>query len=374
MLEADPSSRPKLEADIGKAKAFLATLVVVAFAIGGFFLVGRWRHADAPQPPPKSRFASLYQRYEMTPLPREAEDGAKVAEKLAMLTREPCNKTSIYHASTTLAGEARSREAIALLDGFAGHCPNAVGEIVYAGDLLYNLTDYQAALARAERALRLDPNANLATYLRARALKQLGRHEEALNAFAETLRSFPDLKNTRSEVFLSMASTFAALGKFCEAVSPIQTYIAIDHEKRDSPSLQKLIADYSQKGNCGQAYASGSESFPRKAEGPIKVKAVVNGVEGLFIVDTGASFVSLTPAFATRARLTPLQTEKTTLSSANGLVKAAVTLIPEVKLGRLRADAVPGVIMEKPLQLGEDGRFSVVFGEKELKIAAKPAK
>jgi clan AA aspartic protease (TIGR02281 family) len=383
MLEADPSSRPRLEAEGGKATALLAALVVVAaFAIGGLFLAGGWPHADAPQPPTKSRFAPLYERYEMAPLPREAEDGAKVAEKLAMLSREPCSKTSIYQASTTLAGEARSRDAIALLEGFAGHCPNAAGEIVYAGDLLYNLTDYQAALDRAERALRLDANANLATYLQARALKQLGRNKEALDAFAATLRSYTDVKKVRSEVFLSMASSFAALGRFCEAISPIQTYIAIDHEHRDSASLQKLIADYSQKGNCGQAYATGSESFPRKAEGPIKVKAVVNGVEGLFIVDTGASFVSLTPAFAARAKLTPLLTEKATLSSANGLTKAAVTLIPHVKLGRLRADAVPGVILEKPLQPGEDGllgmsflaRFGVEFGEKELKIAVKPAK
>ncbi|MFY9655986.1 MAG: hypothetical protein WAK01_05265 [Methylocystis sp.] len=69
----------------------------------------------------------------MKPLPREVEDAPKVAEKLAMLNREPCSKTSIYQASTTLAGEARSRDAIALLEGFGGHCPNAAGEIVYAG-------------------------------------------------------------------------------------------------------------------------------------------------------------------------------------------------------------------------------------------------
>jgi len=48
----------------------------------------------------------------------------------------------------------------------------------------------------------------------------------------------------------------------------------------------------------------------------------------------------------------------------------------------LRADAVTGVILEKPLQSGEDGLlgmsflagFDVVFGEKELKIAVKPAR
>jgi tetratricopeptide (TPR) repeat protein len=273
MLEADPLSRPKLQPEGGNAKAFLAALVVVALAICGLFLGFGWPPADAPQPPKKSPFASLYEHYEMKPLPREAEDGPKVAEKLAMLNREPCSKTSNYQASTTLAGEARSRDAIALLEGFAGHCPNAVGEIVYAGDLLYKLTDYEAALEHAERALRLDANSNLALYLQARSLMQLGRHEEALGAFAATVRSFPDVKNVRSEVFLSMASSFAALGRFCEAISPIQTFIAIDHEHRYSASLQNLIADYSQKGNCGQAYAMGSESFPRKGADPIKVKA-----------------------------------------------------------------------------------------------------
>ena len=156
-------------------------------------------------------------------------------------------------------------------------------------------------------------------YLRAQALDGAGNHKGALDDYATTIELFANKKNVSSTVFVNMSKAYAALGRFCEAISPIETWIALDPINRDTSQAERLTADYSAKGNCGNSEAKRPQRFPlRGGTNVAVVKVEINGAAGFFILDTGASFVSVQQDFAKRAHLQIDLGGKMALHTANG--------------------------------------------------------
>lgn len=324
---------------------------------------------------------TLYDRYKIDPLQNSEAFGKAIDRALSALAREPCDQSAVAAAENALKRGGFARESSKLLLGYAGACPNATRAIAAAAETLYSLGDNEAALAAVERAIRADPGWAYAHIILARVLHRLHRFDEALDAYASGIRLIGDLKAVPSEVFNSMSGLYSALGRHCEAMTPLQTYIAADPADRDTPVMRFLIADYASRGNCDHTYADGTTKLQRVSNGVILAKTQINGVTGVFAVDTGASFVSVSKNFAGRAKLTALQAGKVGLQTANGAVAASLTTIPKIRLGAAKADAVPAVIMDKSFGHGVDGllgmsflaRFDIVLTDKELTIVAKPA-
>jgi aspartyl protease family protein len=87
--------------------------------------------------------------------------------------------------------------------------------------------------------------------------------------------------------------------------------------------------------------------YPADRRGHIVLDAVVNGAPVRFLVDTGASFVILTPADARAAGLNPRQLAfNEHASTANGEVRIATVTLREISLGQLSIDDVPAAVIE----------------------------
>src|ERR1700730_10898840 len=100
---------------------------------------------------------------------------------------------------------------------------------------------------------------------------------------------------------------YAAVGRYCDAVTPIETYISFNPVENQSTQLTRLIAEYAEKGNCDAHYATGTARVARMPfpgmVGVTTVVAAINGVPGNFLLDTGATYVAVTTAFAVKAKL-----------------------------------------------------------------------
>ena len=113
----------------------------------------------------------------------------------------------------------------------------------------------------------------------------------------------------------------------------------------------------------------------------ITAKVMINSVPGIFIVDTGASFVSLSKEFAERAKLPLSGNYSIRMQTANGIAMAQRSSISKVQIGRISAEGVAAVVMAAGEDAGEDidgllgrsflSRFDVTFGEKEWRIESK---
>ncbi len=87
--------------------------------------------------------------------------------------------------------------------------------------------------------------------------------------------------------------------------------------------------------------------YPTNQSGHVVIDAVVNGASMRMLVDTGASFVTLTPADARAAGIAPgdLVFDRRA-ATANGVVRMAMVTLREVRLGQLSLDDVRAAVIE----------------------------
>jgi aspartyl protease family protein len=88
-------------------------------------------------------------------------------------------------------------------------------------------------------------------------------------------------------------------------------------------------------------------AYPIDGRGQVLLDAIVNGTPVRFLVDTGASLVTLTPADARAVGLSPRQLAfDERASTANGEVRIATVTLREIRLGQLAIVGVPAAVIQ----------------------------
>jgi len=159
------------------------------------------------------------------------------------------------------------RGAAEMLKGFANVCPESSGELYHASELYYMLGEYDTAVKLSSSLINHQPDAQLPYFVRAKSEQGLKRYAAAAEDYATLIRLLPKTKLIVSEVFTRMSDSYEKLGRPCEAIGPLQTYIALDSESRSTPSLPKRTAALAAEGNCAQVYAKGVARIPRGSNG-----------------------------------------------------------------------------------------------------------
>ena len=127
------------------------------------------------------------------------------------------------------------------------------------------------------------------------------------------------------------------------------------------------------------------ESYPLRGQSVVTVKVEINGVRGLFILDTGATYVAMKSNFADRAKISQVGADDITMATANGLAKANLAKADKVTLGKLAATNVPVAIQNtdaKSYGAGIDGllgmsflsRFEVQTSNGSIEVRTRQAK
>ncbi|HLX17855.1 MAG TPA: aspartyl protease family protein [Bradyrhizobium sp.] len=334
---------------------------------------------------PDEVFATVYERLGALPL-RAARD-PYVWLRLEELKREPCDQKSIGDLALALDKLGFRREAADGLYKFVLNCGAPLTALHHSIDIYLKLTDYPRAVEVADEFMRRAPSNHDAHYLRGVALQGAGDFQRALVDYADAVELFgADKRGISSRLFLRMAEVYAALNRFCEATTPINMWVSFDPAARDTSRTQKIIADYEAQGHCVSSKEFQKESYPlRGQKNVVTVKAEVNGVRGLFVLDTGASYVTLKSAFADRARIPQTGTSEIGMTTANGLVRAKLSKADKVRLGKLEATNVPVTVAnvdEKSFGVGVDGllgmsflsRFDVQMAAGSIEVRTRRAK
>jgi clan AA aspartic protease (TIGR02281 family) len=312
---------------------------------------------------PEEVFAGVYERLGALPL-RAARD-PYVWLRLEELKREPCDQKSIDDLAVMLDHLGYRREAANGLDKFFHNCGAPLSALDRSINIYLKLTDYEKAVEVADEYVRQAPSDHNAHYLRGVALEGVKDFRRALVDYADTIELFSDKKAVGSQVFVRMAGAYAALGQFCEAAAPLNMWVSLDVANRDSSRTQRMIDDYESRGNCVSSKQSQKERFPvRGQKNVVTVKAEINGVRGVFILDTGASYLSVKSTFADRAKIPQTDLSEITLMTANGVAKAKLSKADKVVLGKLEATNVPVAVQrvdDKSYGEGVDGLLGMSF-------------
>jgi aspartyl protease family protein len=102
----------------------------------------------------------------------------------------------------------------------------------------------------------------------------------------------------------------------------------------------------------GGAVASNTITYRANHGGHVLLDAAVNGSSVHFLVDTGATLVTLTTEDARSAGLIDSDLRFTErMSTANGVVQMARVTLREIRLGQLTMEDVDAVVVDSPQRL-----------------------
>jgi tetratricopeptide (TPR) repeat protein len=174
-----------------------------------------------------SDFEATYNELGIQPLPSSIEGQQRISSRLAQLHREPCYRDAIIGLGRALLDAGYPREAATGLRSFVKRCGGAPEILPLAFTGLERINDFSAALEVANELVEAVPASGSFRYWRALAYDRSGKFSQAMVDYMNAIQLFGDPKTVPGHVFYEWAQSYAALGRYCDAISPIEIYISI---------------------------------------------------------------------------------------------------------------------------------------------------
>jgi clan AA aspartic protease (TIGR02281 family) len=322
----------------------------------------------------------------MIDLPANVAASEPVKSPIEELSREPCDQKAIEQLGAALEKVGRRREAANAHISFSATCGHYAPSLRTAVNILLTLSDYTGAASVASNLIALEPFNDNGYYLRAVAYDQSGLLKKAIDDYVTAVDLFGNKDQISSVAYLAMARAYEKLGQFCDAVLPIESWVALNPARNDTSQTRAIIADYTTKGRCQAATATGEEVFKASRQNNvIKLPVTVNGVLGSFVLDTGATFVALNATFAQKAMVQIDQDSTVRMNTANGVTDGKRGRAAAIQLRSLQAKDVP-IVVETDAKAafgdGVDGllgmsflsHFKVSIDAQAVRISSRKAK
>jgi Aspartyl protease len=376
--------------------ALLVITILIAIAGGALFWYYTSRESDfshskdvprqfarksATSP---SDFEVIYNELGIQSLPSSIEGQQRISSRLAQLHREPCYRDAIIGLGRALLNAGYPREAATSLRSFVKRCGSAPEILPLAFTALERINDFAGALEVANELVEAVPASGSFRYWRALAYDRSGKSSHAMVDYMNAIQLFGDPKTVPGHVFYEWAQSYAALGRPCDAISPIEMYVSLDPVKRRTPQTTKIISEYAERGNCDTHYATGAARVPFAVGlGVRTLNVLVNDVAGTLILDTGATFVSITSRFAIKARVATESGNPVIMKTVGGKAFADIGYVNSISVGKAAASGVTTAVMRddgEPFGKGVDGllgmsllsRFNVRLSPTEVEMTATP--
>jgi clan AA aspartic protease (TIGR02281 family) len=314
-------------------------------------------------------------------LPKNVAENPPVRGPLEQLGREKCDQEAIAHLASALDEVGYRREAVIAQVNFSSQCGGYAPALRGAINMLLKLSDYTTAENIASDLIRLEPFNDNGYFLRALARDGNKSLKGAIDDYVTAIELFGNKDRINSLSYYKMARDYERLGQFCDAMLPIEQWIALDPSRHTTSQTQAILSDYAAKGGCAAATTGGVETFPAaRVGGVVRVPVVVNNIPATFILDTGAAFVTLKDSFAKKAKIEIEQGSAVRLHTANGVTDGQRGRADTIQLRSLKAKGVPVVVEADSAAAFGDGvdgllglsflsRFNVTIDARTVRIA-----
>lgn len=336
----------------------------------------------AQAPPSDDKFVGTLFRLSLN-APSEVINHHPVRKPLEELTREPCDQEAIVGLGKALQGAGYRREAALAHVQFSKTCNGHAPSLRTAINIVLNLSDATTAANIATELIKLEPFKDNGYYLRALAHDRLGQSKKAIDDYATAIELFGAKDRIASASYEGMARNHEKLGQPCDAVRAIETWVAINPARNDNSQSRTMISKYLAQGNCAQPASGTEDTFPIvRQNNVVTLPVTINGVRGTFVLDTGATWVSLKRSFAEKAKVEIDEDSSLQLHTANGIAEAKRGRAKTIQLKILKSTDVPLIVqadVKGAYGPGIDGllgmsflsRYNVSFEGGAVKIRAR---
>jgi aspartyl protease family protein len=304
-----------------------------------------------------------------------------VKRHLGELSRERCDQQAIVDLGNALDKAGYRREAATAHIRFSATCGGHAPSLRTAVNILLKLSDYPSAVRIASNLIALEPFNDNGYFLRALAYDRSGSPQKAIDDYITAIELFGNKEKISSRGYYGLARSYEKLGQFCDAIMPIESWVALNPARNDTSQSRAMIADYTKKGNWAIALGKEEAFAVSRPYNNVKLPVSVNGMRGIFLLDTGATFVSLKNAFAQNAKVQIDQESAVRLHTANGIGEGKRGRAAIIELRSLQAKDVPIVVQDDTATYGDgiDGllgmsflsRFKVTIDTHQVKISPR---
>jgi clan AA aspartic protease (TIGR02281 family) len=382
---------------------FRLSILLLIVAFGGGVLYGQyaWQRSDTPPKPEapqradtpqrpdlllRAGYTEIYSMLGISPLPEAVETNASIRRPLEQLSRERCDQQAIAELGVALDKLGYRREAATAQVSYSATCGGHAPSLRAAVNILLRLSDYPTAVTVASNLIKLEPFYDNGYYLRAVAYDRSGSFKKAIDDYITAIELFGNKDRIASVSYFGMARSYEKLGQFCDAVLPIEAWVSLNPTRNDTSQTRAIITDYMAKGRCETATTSGGEKFAiSRQTSVVKLPVAVNGVRGNFVLDTGATFVSLKNEFAQKAKVQIDKDSTVRLHTANGPAEGKRGRAATIQLRSLQAKDVAVVVQnDGQATYGEDidgllgmsflSRFNVTIDTQAVRISNRSSR
>jgi aspartyl protease family protein len=319
----------------------------------------------------------------MLKVPMSVYGREPIRHLLGVLSRERCDQQAIVDLGKALESAGYRRDAATAHTSFSATCGGHAPSLRTAINILLTLSDYETAVTVATHLIALEPFNDNGYFLRAVAYERRGALQKAIDDYTTAIELFGNKQTISSVSYLGMARSYEKLGQFCDAILPIETWIALNPARNDTSQTRAIISTYRSKGKCEPAAAPSEEVFPvPRPNNVVKLPVAINGTRGIFLLDTGATFVSLKNSFAQKAKVVVDPDSTVRLHTANGVTTGKRGRAETIQLRTLQAKDVPVVVQDDvkgSYGEGVDGllgmtflsRFKLTVDARNVRISAR---
>jgi clan AA aspartic protease (TIGR02281 family) len=316
-------------------------------------------------------------------LPMNVYTRDPIRRHLGELARERCDQRAIADLGKALESAGYRREAVTALMRYSETCNGHAPSLRTAINILLMLTDYGTAVVVSSKLIELEPFNDNGYFLRAVAYDRGGAQQKAIDDYTTAIELFGDKLRISSVSYLGMARAYEKLGQFCDAITPIETWVALNPAQNDTTQTRSIIATYRSKGKCAAPVAPNEEVFPvSRPNNVVKLPVTINGTRGFFVLDTGAAFVSMKSSFAQKAKVQVEPESTVRLHTANGITTGKRGRAEMIQLRTLQAKDVPIVVQDDAKGSYGDGidgllgmsflsRFKLTVDARNVRISAR---
>jgi len=320
----------------GLARALLLVIATAGFAVSAA--------AQIPRAVDMDDLLKALERLSLK-IPMNVYGRDPIRRHLGELAREPCDQRAIADLSKALDSAGYRREATTALVNYSQTCGGHAPSLRTAVNILLTLSDHATAVTVASTLIALEPFNDNGYFLRAVAYERGAAPQKAIDDYTTAVELFGNKNRISNVSYLGMARNYEKLGQFCDAILPIETWVSMNPARNDTSQMQAMIAAYRNKGQCPLATSTGEEVFAiAQPNNVVKLPVSINGTRGIFVLDTGATFVSLKTTFAQKAHVQVDPDSIVQLHTANGVTAGNRGRAASIQLRSLRATNVPIVV------------------------------
>ena len=278
-------------------------------------------------------------------------------DDIALLGKEPCDRNTILERCNDALLKNNARVCLKMSNAFLRQCGDYDQVHVYRNTAAIQLSEWSIALESANMLINSHPDSANVWYKRASTYHEKGDVQNAIEDYKKVLALMPG----EIQSPFHLASLYQRIGKPCEGIQPLSNFI-FEHPEIPS-NADQLISNLYQNPICADLKGTGKANIKiNKNGGAIFSQVKINGtLTGKFIVDTGASLVTLTTKFADKLGLPYQQWKSDILYTANGSTIVKIGRLDSVSLQGISAKNVEVAIIENKNNDGTDGLLGLSF-------------